>query len=87
MNNVNNVREIEALIDMKHALENLRKAWLECEYAFDSAYIDCNDYILGNEEDYDEYPFHLSFDEVNVVGWIDGVHERIEEKLNKIETS
>ena len=34
---------------MKKALEDLRKSWIDCIYAFTSYGVDCNDYI--NEEE------------------------------------
>lgn len=67
----------KAKSEMKIALEHLRAAWIECESAFSNIYVDCNDYILGNEEDGMEYPFHLSFDEMKVTEWVDGAVEKI----------
>lgn len=75
--------KMKALLEMKSAMEHLRKAWIECLHIFSDARIDCNDYILGSKETEDEYPFHLSFDGVNVVGWIDSCLERIEVDLNE----
>lgn len=72
-----------AILKMKNALKHLRDAWIECEYAFDNSYIDCNNYILGDKETEDEYPFHMSFDDMNTIGWIDGCLERIEDDLSK----
>lgn len=68
----------EAKLEMKEALIKLREAWIACNDIFCDYRIDCNDYILGNKGDEDEYPFHLSFDEINVVNWIDGCLERLE---------
>ena len=70
----------EAKLEMKEALTHLRAAWLECLDTFGNAYIDCNDYILGSKENENEYPFHRSFDEIEVVNWIDGCLERLEEE-------
>jgi hypothetical protein len=67
----------KAKLEMKDALEHLKSAWLECLDVFGNCYIDCNDYILGSKENEDEYPFHSSFDEINVVGWINGIIERL----------
>lgn len=71
-----------ALVEMKDALTKLREAWIDCDCALGNVYIDCNDYILGSKETEDEYPFHLSFDEMPVVEWIDGAVERIEKELS-----
>ena len=70
------------LLQMKVAMENLREAWIQLECVFDSAYIDANDYILGTRFSEDEYPFHKSFDEMNVTEWIDGCLEKIEKDYN-----
>lgn len=70
-----------ALVKMKEALEHLRKSWIECNNAFADGYATCNDYILGSVETEDQYPFHMSFDELNVVNWIDGCLERIEKDI------
>lgn len=67
----------KAKLEMKVALEHLRNAWLECNNAFSNIFIDCNDYIIGYNENDNRYPFHLSFDEMNVVEWIDGVLKRL----------
>lgn len=74
-------KEMEnALLEMKAALVHLKKSWFECVNAFSNAYIDCNDYILG-DDGHVEYPFHKSFDEINVPTWVDGAIERIDEKI------
>ena len=70
----------EAKLEMKEALRKLREAWRDCDCIFGDYRIDCNDYILGSKENGDEYPFHRSFDEMNVVEWIDGCLERLEEE-------
>lgn len=70
----------EAKLEMKEALRKLREAWRDCDCIFGDYRIDCNDYILGCKENGDEYPFHRSFDEMNVVEWIDGCLERLEEE-------
>lgn len=75
--------KMKALLEMKTAMEHLRKAWIECNDIFSDAHIECNDYILGSKENEDEYPFHMSFNEMNVVGWIDGCLERLEVDLNE----
>lgn len=66
--------KLEAKIEMKNALEHLRDAWFECLCIFTDARIECNDYIMGTEEN--EYPFHMSFDELNTLNWIDGCLEK-----------
>ena len=66
-----------AKIEIKVALEHLRNAWIECNNAFSNIFIDCNDYIIGSGENDNRYPFHLSFDEMNVVEWIDEVLEKL----------
>ena len=71
-----------ALAEMKAAMEHLREAWIECNDAFSNIYIECNDYIIGSRENEDEYPFHMSFDELMTVNWIDGCIERMEADLN-----
>lgn len=73
--------KIKALLEMKAAMEHLRKAWIECNDIFSDVRIECNDYILGSKENEDEYPFHMSFDEIPVVEWIDGCLERMEADL------
>ena len=67
--------KIKALIEMKNALLSLKNAWLKCEYSFSNIYIDCNDYIVGDGEE--AYPFSLSFEELNTIGWIDGAIRKI----------
>lgn len=66
-----------AKIEIKVALEHLRNVWIECNNAFSNIFIDCNDYIIGSGENDNRYPFHLSFDEMNVVEWIDGALKRL----------
>lgn len=86
MANHENLKETEAKKDIIEALKHLRKAWIECNDAFGNIYLDVvNYYILGNKDEENEYPFHMSFDEMNVVKWIDGTIERIEAKDNKME--
>lgn len=72
----------KVLSEMKEALTHLRAAWFECLDVFGNVYIDCNDYILGSEEEENEYPFHMSFDEMMVPEWIDGAIEKIENELS-----
>lgn len=69
--------EEKALMAMKMALEHLRQTWTECVEAFSNIHIDCNDYIVGGDGEPAGYPFHMSFDELNVVGWVDKTLERI----------
>lgn len=78
--NINRTEDIKvelAKAGMKMALKRLRDAWSLCVESFSDANIDCNDYILGDKECGDEYPFQQSFDEINVIGWIDGCLERM----------
>ena len=75
----------DGLIKIQNALEKLSEAWEECEFAFDNFNGDCNDYIVGSKEAEDEYPFHLSFDEIMVVDWCYGAIQRIENDLKTIE--
>lgn len=58
-----NKKKLESYKRAKTRLEKLRKAWLECEEEFSNIYADCNDYIC------DDYPFHRSFDEIDVDLW------------------
>ena len=78
----NNKNKVLALNEMKCALEDLRKSWIKCDYAFGNSNISCNDYITGNSEE-DKYPFHLSFDEMATISWIDSCLEKIEDELSK----
>jgi len=71
----------KALIEMKSALINLKSAWTRCVNAFSNIFIDCNDYIKGDEYSLDEYPFDMSFNEINVAGWADASIEKIEKAL------
>lgn len=60
----NDQREkLESYKRAKIRLRNLREAWLECEEEFSNIYTDCNDYMCDN------YPFHKSFDEIDVCLW------------------
>jgi hypothetical protein len=54
---------------MIDALEKLRSAWIDCDYAFGNSDIDCNDYIV------DYYPFDKSFDDMDTIFWIDNCIE------------
>ena len=71
----------DAILEMMISLKQLRNAWIQCKCSFSNIFIECNDYIIGNIETQDEYPFHLSFDDMNVVEWIDGCLERLSEEL------
>lgn len=67
--------------ELLKAVENLRGAWIIAHAAFDNCTnINVNDIILGNEEDGTAYPFTASFDEINVIGWLDGIIENIREE-------
>lgn len=65
--------EKEAKEELRIAMEHLRESWFECLCIFTDARIEVNDYILGTEGEITAYPFHASFDELNVLTWIDGV--------------
>lgn len=71
----------QAKQEMKYALELLRDAWAKCNETFSNAYLDCNNYILGEEESETAYPFHSSFDELNVIEWCDGAIAKIRKEL------
>lgn len=58
--------------ELKSSLLDLREAWIRCLYIFGNIYHDCNDYITNN------YPFDKSFDEIEVITWIDSTLENIE---------
>jgi len=77
--------KVKALIEMKGALTNLKSAWTRCVDAFSNIYINCNDYILGNEYALDEYPFDMSFDEINVAGWVDASLEKIVKEIENLD--
>jgi len=66
----------KALKEMETALRNLRQAWYECVISFSNAHIN-EDYLIGEETELAGYPFHMSFDEINVIGWVDAVLERL----------
>ena len=70
----------KALLEMKAALTHLKQSWFECANAFSNAYIDCNNYILGNDG-FADYPFQKSFDDINVPDWVDGVIKKIDEEI------
>lgn len=63
------------LNELKDAMINFVKAWYELEEVFSNIYYDCNEYIV------DKYPFHLSFDEIDVYDWRDSVIELIEKEM------
>lgn len=77
------MNKISTLFEMKKALEDLRKAWIDCVCAFDSYGVDCNDYIIGDENEDNEYPFTQSFNDINAVAWIDGCLDRISKDISK----
>lgn len=64
--------------ELREALEHLKSAWRECNEAFSNAYIeDINQYVMGSKEEGTQYPFHQSFDDINVVDWIEGILEKL----------
>ena len=87
LNKENAKDKIEVLFEMKAALEKLRCAWIACEVVFNDGRVDCNDYIIGSEENGTLYPFHLSFDDISVVEWVDGATEKIDADLEKYQAN
>lgn len=73
------MEKIRTLLEMKKALEDLRKSWIDCIYAFTSYGVDCNDYIS------EEYPFTQSFEEINTIDWIDLSLENINKELKGLQ--
>lgn len=64
--------------ELREALAHLKSAWRECNDAFGSAYIeDINQYIMGSKEDGTQYPFHQSFDDMQIIDWIEGILEKL----------
>lgn len=59
--------------ELKNALIKLRKAWIETVSAMSNIDFDCNDYII------EDYPFEQSFDEIDVINWIDKSIKKIDE--------
>lgn len=67
--------------ELNASMLDLRKAWIRCSLIFGNIYYDCNDYIV------DDYPFDKSFDDMDVINWIDKVIENIEQSQNKEKTT
>ena len=76
-----NQEKKKAKLEMWAALLKLQEAWMDCLYAFGNIHIDVNDYILGSEDDGDEYPFQKSFEELNVIPWIEGTIKRLDAEV------
>ena len=64
---------------LKNAIEDLSKVWNEIVELCYDAEIDINDYIVKN------YPFHCSFDEINIDDWKNSVLENIEKSKSNID--
>lgn len=77
-------RKIVALKQMKYALDDFKENWQILVEIFHSHYIDANDYILGTENEFDEYPFNKSFDELNIDSWVDGCIDKIDAELKQL---
>lgn len=66
----------QQLLEMKKALTELKTSWGYCLEAFEKC-DEVNDYIV------DKYPFDKSFDEINVIDWVDGCLDRISKDISK----
>lgn len=77
---------MEELEHLNNSLELFKFAWNDLNDTFINLNtIDCNDYIALNDfEGNNIYPFHLSFDDMNVNEWVDCCSTKIENDLNKI---
>lgn len=73
--------QYEMLGSMKEALIHLKAAWSECLGIFLDCRVECNQYILGDEEEGTAYPFTQSFDEINVIDWVDGCVSAIDRDI------
>ena len=64
--------------DVYDAVLNLKAAWAELSYCFSSIDFEANDYIV------DGYPFHKSFDELDVTTWCQDVADRLSRELEPV---
>ena len=70
--------KLKAKIELQNALIQLRTAWINTLHAMSNIDIDCNDYII------DKYPFEESFDDIDVIDWIDESCEKLELDIDVI---
>ena len=76
--------EKEELEQMKKSLSQFKESWMKCCEIFNGAVFDCNEYILGDEEDNSQYPFNKSFDELNIDSWVNGCIDKIDAELKQL---
>lgn len=72
MNNIDIAKK-----EVENALKDLQKSWIKCLIAFNNIYIDINDYI----DEY--YPFDKSFDDIEVLEWIENSLENLKNPIDK----
>lgn len=66
---------LDARISAIDALKELKVAWCYCNEVFSNIHFKTNDYIKDN------YPFEKSFDEIDVIAWVEGSIENIRNNL------
>ena len=65
----------KALLELKDSLFALKHEYTRCVDAMNNCAIDCNDYVC------DEYPFDLSFDELDIVNWCERTIRNINQEF------